>query len=229
MSIPHKLDERADVKQFTNRNNKDAGGRLEHKASSAPKTSITQANVLTRQHNGKRARTEDTPEEAGYAHVGPKRVRHWKPTEDVEVTPLKFQPVESQSPHIVQDTPNVKNAPKIQVSPKVKKISRSHDVQVKEVENEHETRVRTRKRTRSQSFVDSDEALLPIDKRARIDSAVLVTSLMENTPVSNSIHLIPSLDDSALSHCNVTHLLIHPTVCGSGGVAARYFCHDKGP
>ena len=163
---------------------------------------------------GKRARTEDTPEDAEYAHVGPKRVRHWKPTEDVDVTPLKFQPAESlsavadkvaaesilQSPQIVQGTPNIKDATKIQVSQKVKKISKSHDVQDKEVEKEHETRLRTRKRTRSQSFVDSDEALLPNDKRARIESAVLVSLLLENTPVSNSIHLIPSLDDSALSY-----------------------------
>ena len=120
-------------------------------------------------HIGKRARTEDTPEDAKYAHTGPKRVRHWKPHEDREVTPLNLQPAKPQpavddkeaeesilkSPRKVQDTPKVKNAPQVQDTPevqnvpKVKDVSQSHDVQAKGVDKEHETRVRTRKRTRN--------------------------------------------------------------------------------
>ena len=172
-----------------------------------------EAKVPPKQLIRKRARTEDTPDDAEYAYTGPKRVRHWKPHEDREVTPLNLQPAKSQlavadnnaaeckfqSARSVQDTRNLKNAPKVQDAPEVKGLFKAQDVHTK-VDNEHETRVRSRNRTRSQSFVDSDETLSPISKRTRIESAVLVSSVPGNTPVSNLIRLVLFLDNSALSY-----------------------------
>lgn len=204
---------RTDVRKYTSKDNGDAGGRLEHKVSSAPKAGVNRANGLPRAHIGKHARTEDTVEDTEPSLIKPKRLRHGNHAEAGDVVPLNLQPAAPQSAAADKDTvqsnsqrdsnirhtSNVKDAPKVPDAFRVENNRIDQEILTKDASNK-KTPVITRKRTRTQSWGDNDESSHPNAKRTRIESSMTTGSLPKNQSVSSPIHPVLSVEIQALRH-----------------------------